>query len=68
MFLTKQNFQKGALKSIEKTIELQKKQNCIKANKLMLKSSLAFNRYVREIVIKTWILTKSQSGKTKSSK
>ena len=55
------------MKFIEETIELQKKQNCIKANKLILKSSLAFNPYVREIVIKSWNPTESQSGKAKSS-
>ena len=55
------------MKSIEEIIELQKKQDCIKANKLTLKSSLAFNPYVREIVIKFYTLTKSQSGKGKSS-
>ena len=43
VFLIKQHFQKGTLKIIEETIELQKKQNCIKANKLILNSSLAFN-------------------------
>ena len=55
------------MKFIEETIELQKKQNYIKANKFILKSSLALNPYVLEIVIKSWILTKSQSGKAKSS-
>ena len=55
------------LKFIEETIELQKKQNWIKANKLILNSSLAFNPQMREIVRKSWILTKSQSGKAKSS-
>ena len=54
------------LKFIEKTIELQKKQNWIKANKLILNSSLAFNPQMREIARKSWILTKSQSGKAKS--
>ena len=43
---------------IEETIELQKKQSCIKANKLILKSSLAFNSKVQEVVRKSWILTK----------
>ena len=55
------------MKFVEETIELQKKQNYIKANKFILKSSLALNPYVLEIVIKSWILTKSQSGKAKSS-
>ena len=55
------------LKFIEETIELQKKQNWIKANKLILNSSLAFNPQMREIARKSWILTKSQSGKAKSS-
>ena len=55
------------MKFIEENFELQKKQNCIKVKKLILKSSLAFNPYMQEIVIKSWILTKSQLGKTKSS-
>ena len=55
------------LKFIEETIELQKKQNWIKANKLILNSSLVFNPQMREIARKSWILTKSQSGKAKSS-
>ena len=55
------------LKFIEETIELQKKQNWIKANKLILNSSLAFNPQMREIARKSWILTKSQSRKVKSS-
>ena len=55
------------LKFIEETIELQKKQNWIKANKLILNSSLAFNPQMREIARKSWILTKSQSGKAKSN-
>ena len=55
------------MKSIEETTELQKKQNCIKAKKFILKLSLAINLYVREIVVKFWTLTKSQSGKVKSS-
>ena len=38
-----------------------------KANKLILNSSLAFNPYVHEIARKSWILTKSESGKVKSS-
>ena len=48
----------STLTFIEETIELQKKQSCIRANKLILNSSLAFNSKVREIVRKTWILTK----------
>ena len=55
------------MKFIEETIELQKKQNYIKANKYILKSSLALDPYVWEIVIKSWILTKSQSDQAKSS-
>ena len=55
------------MKFLEETIELQKKQNYIKANKFILKSSLAFNPYVWEIVIKSWVLTKSQSDKAKIS-
>ena len=51
------------MKFVEETIELLKKKNCIKANKFILKSSLDFNPKVWEIVIKSWILTKSQSGK-----
>ena len=53
------------LKFIEETIELQKKQNWIKANNLILNSSLTFNPQMREIARKFWILTKSQSGKAK---
>ena len=55
------------MKFIEKTIELQKKQNWIKARKLILNSRLAFNPQMREIARKSWILTKSQSGKAESS-
>ena len=33
----------GTLKFIEGTIELQKKQNCVKTNKFIFKSNLAFN-------------------------
>ena len=55
------------MKFIEETIELQKKQHWIKANKLILNSNLTFNSQMREIARKCWILTKSQSGKTKSS-
>ena len=67
VFLIKQHFQKGTLKFIEETIELQKNQNWIKANKLILNSCLAFNPKMQEIAGKSWILTKSQSGKAKSS-
>ena len=55
------------MKFIEETIEMQKKQNWIKAKKLILNSSLGFNPQIREIGRKSWILTKSQSGKSKSS-
>ena len=51
------------LKFIEETTELQKKQNWIKANKLILNSSLAFNPQMWEIARKSWILTKSQSAR-----
>ena len=40
MFLIKQHFQKGKLKFTGETTELQKKLNWIKANKLILNSSL----------------------------
>ena len=63
----KQYFQKGILKFIEETTELENKQNWIKANKLILNLSLAFNPQMREIARKSSILTKSQSGKAKSS-
>ena len=55
------------MKFIEKTIELKKKQNWIKANKLILNSSLAFDPQMRETAGKDWILTKLQSGNGKSS-
>ena len=67
MFLTKQHFQKGKLKFIEETIELQKRQNWIKADKLILNSSLAFNPLMWKIAGNSWIVAKSQQGKTKSS-
>ena len=57
----KQYFQKRKLKFIEETTELQKKQTWIKANTLILNSSLAFNPQMREITGQSWILTKSQS-------
>ena len=41
----------GILKFIEETIELQKKQNWIKANKLILNSSLVFDPQMREIAV-----------------
>ena len=63
----KQHFQKGMLKFVQETTELQKKQNWIKANKLILNPSLAFNPQMQEIARKSWIFTKSQSGKVKSS-
>ena len=50
----KQHFQKGTLKFIEETIELQKKQNWNKPNKLILNSSLAINPQLREITRKSW--------------
>ena len=43
------------LKFIEETIELQKKQNWIKANKLILNSSFVFNLEMLEIARKFWI-------------
>ena len=55
------------MKFIEETIELQNKQNWSNANKLIWNSSLAFNSQMREIARKSWILTKSQSDKAKSS-
>ena len=60
MFLIKQSFQKGKLKFNGEIIELQKKLNWIKANKLMLNSSLVFNPQRKEIAGKTWILLKLQ--------
>ena len=54
----KQHFQKDKLKFIEKTIELWKNQNCIKANKLILDSSLAFNQQMKEIAGNSSILKK----------
>ena len=45
----KQHFQKRKLKFIEETTELQKKQTWIKANTLILNSSLAFNPQMREL-------------------
>ena len=56
-------FFKGYIEFIEETSELQNKQNWIKANKLILNSSLAFNPQMREIARRSWIFTKSQSGK-----
>ena len=64
MFVTKLHFQKGKLKFIEETIELQ---NWIKADKLILNSSLAFNPLMWKIAGNSWIVAKSQQGKTKSS-
>ena len=40
----------GALEFVEQTIELQKKQNWIKANKLILNSSLASNPQMRKVL------------------
>ena len=59
MFPIKQRFQKGKLKFTGETLELQKKQNWIKANKLVLNSSLVFNPQIKEIAVKTWMLAKS---------
>ena len=42
VFLIKQHFQKSKLRYIEETIELKKKQNWIKDNKLIF-SNLAFD-------------------------
>ena len=44
-----------------------KESNWIKINKLILNSSLAFHPQMWEIAGNSWILTKSQSGKIKSS-
>ena len=60
MFLIKQRFQKDKLEFAGETIGLQKKLNWIKANKLILNSSLAFNPQRKEIAWKTWILAKPQ--------
>ena len=53
--------------SRSETIELQKKLNWIKANKLILNSSLVFNSQRKEIAGKTWILANLQKRKAKSS-
>ena len=50
----------GKLKFTGETIELQKKLNWIKANKLILNSSLVFNSQRKGIAGKTWTLAKSQ--------
>ena len=50
---------------MEETIELQKKQNWIKANKLILNSSLTFNPKMWEIAGKSWILVKHRKVKLK---
>ena len=60
VFLIKQRFQKGKLKFTGETIELQKKLNWIKANKLILNSSLVFNLQRKKITGKNWILPKLQ--------
>ena len=60
VFAIKQRFQKGKLQFTGETVELQKKQNWITANKLILNLSLVFNPQMKEIVGKTWILAKSQ--------
>ena len=65
--LIKQRFQKGKLKFTGETAELQKKLKWIKADKLILNSSLVFNPQRNEIAGKTWILAKSQWRKAKSS-
>ena len=65
--LIKQRFQNGKLKFTGETIELQKKLNWIKANKLILNSSLVFNPQRKQIAGKTWILAKLQQRKAKSS-
>ena len=44
-----------------------KELNWIKINKLILNSSLDFNPKIWGIARNSWILTKSQSGKIKSS-
>ena len=59
-------FSKGYIE-IYRIIELQKKQNWIKANKLILNSRLAFIPQMQKIARKPWILTKSQSGEAESS-
>ena len=56
----KQRFQKGQIKFKGETIELKKKLNWIKGNKLILNSTLVFNPQRNEIAGKTWILAKSQ--------
>ena len=52
---------------MKETIKLQKKQNWVMANKLLLNASLAFNLPMRGIARKSWILTKSESDKARSS-
>ena len=56
----KTTFSKEKLKFTGETIELKKKQKWIKANKLIMNSSIVFNPQRNEIAGKTWILAKSQ--------
>ena len=65
VFLIKQHFQKGKLKFTGETIELRKKQNWIKANKLILNSSLVFNPQMKGIAGNTWILANHSKIKLK---
>ena len=51
---------------MEKSIELQKKQNWIRVKILILNLSLAFNPQMWGIAGTSWTLTKSQSSKAKS--
>ena len=62
VFLIKQCFQKGKLKFTGETIEVQKKPNWIKNNKLILNSSVVFNPQRKEIAGKTWILAKAKGS------
>ena len=56
----KTTFSKEKFKFTGETIELKKKQKWIKANKLIMNSSIVFNPQRNEIAGKTWILAKSQ--------
>ena len=56
----KQHFQKGTLKTIKENIELEKKQNYINANKLILNSSLALIHQCRKSP-KIFAFSQSQS-------
>ena len=61
------SFSKCELRFMKETIKLQKKQNWLMANKLLLNASLAFNLQMCGIVRKSWILTRTESDKARSS-